>query len=85
MRATHEKLIKDAKRIVVKVGTSSLSHESGKLNIEMIEKICRQLVNIHSSGKEVLLVTSGAVGAGLSRLGYTERPKSIPEIGRAHV
>ncbi len=79
MRATYEKLIKDAKRIVVKVGTSSLSHESGKLNIEMIEKICRQLVNIHCSGKEVLLVTSGAVGAGLSRLGYTERPKSIPE------
>lgn len=79
MRPTHETLIKNAKRIVVKVGTSSLTHESGKLNIEMIEKICRQLVNIHCSGKEVLLVTSGAVGAGLSKLGYTERPKSIPE------
>lgn len=79
MRQDHEKLIKDAKRIVVKVGTSSLTHESGKLDIEMIEKLCSQLVDIHRTGKEVLLVTSGAVGAGLSKLGYTERPKSIPE------
>lgn len=79
MRGTHKDLIKEANRIVVKVGTSSLTHDTGKLDIEMIEKICRQLVNIHLSGKEVLLVTSGAVGAGLSKLGYSERPKSIPE------
>lgn len=79
MRESYTELIKKANRIVVKVGTSSLTHPTGKLNIEMIEKICRQLVNIQCSGKEVLLVTSGAVGAGLSKLGYQERPKSIPE------
>jgi len=79
MKEIHKDVIKNANRIVVKVGTSSLTHDTGKLNIEMIEKICRQLVNIHFSGKEVLLVTSGAVGAGLSKLGYIERPKSIPE------
>ncbi len=79
MREKHIDLIKEANRIVVKVGTSSLTHETGKLNIEMIEKLCRQIVNIHFSGKEVLLVTSGAVGAGLSKLGYLEKPKSIPE------
>ncbi len=78
-RENYNDLIAKAGKVVVKVGTSSITHETGKLNIEMIEKICRQLVNLHFSGKEVILVTSGAVGAGLSKLGYTSRPKSIPE------
>ena len=79
MREEYKELISSAKRIVVKIGTSSLTHETGNLDLEMIEKICRQLANIHFSGKEVLLVSSGAVGAGLSKLGYLERPKTIPE------
>ena len=63
----------------MKVGTSSITHPSGQLDIERIEKLCRQLVNQHFSGKEVLLVTSGAVAAGLGKLGYKEKPRSIPE------
>ena len=78
-RESYNALIREAKRVVVKVGTSSITHSTGKLNIEMIEKICRQLVNLHFAGKEVMLVTSGAVGAGLGKLGYSERPKSIAE------
>ena len=78
-REKYNQLITNAAKVVVKVGTSSLTHKTGKLNIEMIEKLCRQLVNLHYSGKEIVLVSSGAVGAGLSKLGYTERPRSIPE------
>lgn len=79
MRENYKELISSAKKIVVKIGTSSLTHETGNLDLEMIEKICRQLANLHFSGKDVLLVSSGAVGAGLGKLGYKERPKSIPE------
>ena len=67
----------NAKRIVVKVGTSTLSHATGKLNLYRIEKLVRELANLANQGKELLLVTSGAVGAGADRLGWKEKPKSI--------
>lgn len=67
------------KRIVVKVGTSSLTHKTGKLNLAKIEKLVRELADVHSEGKEVLLVTSGAIGAGIGRLCLKARPRTIPE------
>lgn len=71
--------IPTAKRIVVKVGTSTLSHSTGKLNFQRIEKLVRELADLANQGKEIILVTSGAVGAGMDRLGLKEKPRTIPE------
>ncbi|MEG6585743.1 glutamate 5-kinase [Dendrosporobacter sp. 1207_IL3150] len=68
-----------AKRFVVKVGTSTLTHHTGKLNFYRIEKLIRELSDLANQGKEIILVTSGAVGAGVDRLGLKEKPKTIPE------
>jgi glutamate 5-kinase len=68
-----------AHRIVVKVGTSTLTHANGKLNYSRIESLVRELANAVNSGKQILLVSSGAVGAGMDRLGWKEKPKTIPE------
>ena len=70
--------LKTAGRIVVKVGTSTLSYGPGKLNIRQIEKIVREIVDLSNQGKEILLVSSGAIAAGLGRLGLTEKPATIP-------
>jgi glutamate 5-kinase len=69
----------DAQRIVVKVGTSTLSYATGKMNLFRIEKLARELSDMRNQGKEIILVTSGAVGAGVERLGLKEKPKTIPE------
>ncbi len=66
-------------RIVVKVGTSTLTHANGKLNYARIEGLVRELANAVNSGKQIILVSSGAVGAGMDRLGWKEKPKTIPE------
>ena len=69
--------LQQAKRIVVKVGTSTLTHENGRLNILRIESLVKQLADLANQGKEVILVSSGAVGAGLAPLGLKEKPKDI--------
>lgn len=78
MYLTRDNLVA-AKRIVVKVGTSTLTHSTGKLNLLRIERLVRELSDLANQGKEIILVTSGAVGAGMDRLGLTEKPKTIPE------
>lgn len=72
------KKLQEAKRIVIKIGTSSLTHENGKLNLQKMECLARALADIQNQGKEVVLVTSGAIGAGIQRLGLTEKPKELP-------
>lgn len=67
------------KRIVVKIGSSSLIYPTGRPNLAQMESLVRQLADLHNQGKEMLLVTSGAIGVGLNRLGYARRPKTIPE------
>lgn len=69
----------DIKRVVVKVGTSTLTHSSGLLNLSRIESLVRQLADLHNQKLEVILVTSGAVGAGMGKLGLKAKPKTIPE------
>lgn len=71
--------IKDMKRIVVKVGTSTLTYDNGKINLTRIEKLARVLSDIQNSGKEVVLVSSGAIGVGVSKLKLKEKPQSIRE------
>lgn len=71
--------LKDVTKIVVKVGTSTLTHSTGLLNLKRIENLARQLADIHNQGIEVVLVTSGAIAAGMGRLGLKVRPKTMPE------
>ena len=66
-----------AQRIVVKVGSSSLTHDTGKLNFSGIELLVRQLADLKNSGKEIFLVSSGAVAAGMGKLNLAEKPKEM--------
>lgn len=70
--------LKNAKCIVVKVGTSTLTHETGNLNLMRMEHLVRQLADLKNQDREVILVTSAAIGAGMGRLGIRQRPKEIP-------
>ena len=65
-------------RIVVKIGTSTLAHPTGHLNIRRVEDLCKVLSDIKNAGHEVILVSSGAIGMGVGKLGLRERPKDIP-------
>ena len=69
----------NAGKIVVKVGSSSLIYQSGKPNITRMESLARELSDLNNRGMDVILVTSGAQGVGFNRLGFTRRPKNIPE------
>lgn len=70
--------MKNKKRIVVKIGSSSLMHEeTGKLNLLKIEKLVRILVDIKNTGKDVILVSSGAIAVGKSSIGLHERPDDL--------
>lgn len=62
-------------RLVVKIGTSTLTHENGKANLRQMEGLCRLLADLENGGYEILLVTSGAIGVGVGKLGLPERPK----------
>ena len=74
----YRELLKDKKRIVVKVGSSSLIHkETGKLDLRKVEVLVRELSDLHNQGKNVVLVTSGAVAVGSTVLGLKERPKEL--------
>lgn len=70
--------ISKAKRLVVKVGTSTLTYETGKTNIRRMVKLCSVLADLHNSGIDVVLVTSGAIAVGVGKLGLVQRPKDIP-------
>ena len=65
-------------RVVVKVGTSTLAHKTGKLNIKHANALCRVLSDLKNAGHEVILVSSGAIGMGGGKLGLKERPVEIP-------
>ena len=65
-------------RVVVKVGTSTLAHATGCLNIRRVERLCRVLSDLKNSGHEVILVSSGAIGMGVGKLSLKERPTDIP-------
>jgi len=72
-------LASKANRLVVKVGTSTLTHATGKPNLFQLERLVRQIADLKYQGREVVLVTSGAVGTGMGKMGLTERPKTMPE------
>ena len=70
--------ISDKKRIVIKLGTSTLTHKTGRLNIRRMEKLVRVIADLHNSGKEVIIVSSGSIGLGVGKLGLRERPSDTP-------
>ena len=68
--------LKEKERIVVKIGSSSLTHpETGKINLEKMERLVRVLTDLQNQGKEVVLVSSGAIAAGRKTLQIEKRPK----------
>ena len=80
MEAQERKNLKDKKRIVIKIGSSSLTHpETGELNLMKIEKLIRILSDLRGQGKDVVLVSSGAIAAGRQALGHHKRPDSLAE------
>ena len=65
-------------RIVIKIGTSTLAHPTGHLNIRLVEQLCKVVSDIKNAGHEVILVSSGAIGMGVGKLGLRSRPADIP-------
>ena len=65
-------------RLTVKVGTSTLTHSTGNLNIRLVEDLCKVLSDIKNAGHQVIVVSSGAIGMGVGKLGLLKRPADIP-------
>lgn len=70
--------IASKKRIVIKLGTSTLTHKTGKLNIRRMNNLVQVLADLHNAGKELILVSSGAVGMGMGKLNITKKPDDTP-------
>ena len=83
--------LKDKKKIVMKVGTSTLTHPNGKLNLMRIEKLVRVMADLHNDNKQVILVSSGAIATGAAKMGITEKPddkikkQALAAIGQAEL
>ncbi len=67
--------LKEAEILVVKVGTSTLTYENGKVNLGRMEQLCRTLSDLQNSGKKLVLVSSGAIGVGMGKIGLQQRPE----------
>ena len=74
----YREALKKAKRIVVKVGTSTVTYANGKRNFSQIDRLARELSDLQNQGKEMILVSSGAVAVGVDRLGLPAKPNTIP-------
>ena len=70
--------ISEKKRVVVKVGTSTLTHRTGRLNIRRVENLVKTLADLQNAGHEIVLVSSGAIALGMGKLGMTKRPSDTP-------
>lgn len=73
----------DKKRIVIKVGTSTLTHQTGKTNIARMAKLVSVLADLHNMGHEVVLVSSGAIGVGSTKLGFSKKPDTVSGLQAA--
>ncbi len=65
-------------RIVIKLGTSTLAHKTGRLNIRRVEELCKVISDLKNAGNEIIIVSSGAIGMGVGKLSLSERPTDIP-------
>jgi len=76
-------VLRDARRVVVKVGSSLVTNDGRGLDEEAIGEWCRQLAHLIRDGREVIMVSSGAIAEGMKRLGWTTRPKAVQELQAA--
>ena len=65
-------------RMVIKVGTSTLTHGTGKLNIRRVESLCKVMSDLKNAGHEIVLVSSGAIAMGVGKLNLSQRPGDMP-------
>lgn len=78
-----EKIVQSAKKLVIKVGTNALTDSKGQLDTRLIGSLATQVWKLIEAGKDVVVVSSGAVGAGMNVLGMTQRPKELPLLQAA--
>ncbi len=71
--------LQESKRIVIKVGTSTLTYDTGKINLTRMDKLAQVLCDLINQGKEVVLVSSGAIGVGVGKLKLSSRPNTVRE------
>lgn len=71
--------LKGCRRVVIKVGTSTLTHQNGRLNLQRIDRLVRQMADLHNREIDVLLVSSGAIGVGANRMGFKKVPDTLPQ------
>ena len=76
-------VLKDARRLVIKVGSSLVTNEGRGLDETAIGEWCRQIAQLRLQGREVIMVSSGAIAEGMKRLGWTVRPAAIQELQAA--
>ncbi|MCD8089792.1 MAG: glutamate 5-kinase, partial [Clostridiales bacterium] len=69
--------LKNRKRIIVKIGTTSLTYPNGNINFRRFDRLAAVLTDIQNSGRDIILVSSGAIAVGAKRLGLRERPRDI--------
>ena len=65
-------------KVVIKLGTSTLAHETGRLNIRRVEELCKVISDLKNAGNEIIMVSSGAIGMGVGKLGLGEKPQDMP-------
>ncbi|MEG2068323.1 MAG: glutamate 5-kinase [Acidaminococcaceae bacterium] len=78
MSSVNRAALAKAKRIVIKVGSSTITHSTGKCNFSQIDRLAREIADLENQGKEIILVSSGAVAVGVDRMGLPEKPRTIP-------
>ncbi|HLS51075.1 MAG TPA: glutamate 5-kinase, partial [Burkholderiaceae bacterium] len=76
-------VVKDAERLVVKVGSSLVTNEGKGLDHQAITGWAAQIAKLHQGGKQIVLVSSGAIAEGMARLGWTQRPNAMHELQAA--
>lgn len=76
---TARQKLKKARRVVIKVGTSTITYENGRFNLTNLDHLCRSIANQMNQGREVVLVTSGAIGVGVGRLRLPQKPQAMRE------
>ena len=81
------KFSKEIKKVVIKVGSSSITHDNGKINLQKIDELCFEIANLKNQGYDVVLVSSGAIAAGRAKLNLKERPKetSVGQVALTNI
>lgn len=83
MSESHSSIAKDAHRLVLKVGSTLVTNEGKGVDLQAVDQWAQQIAALHAQGKQIVLVSSGAIAEGMARLGWPRRPKTMPELQAA--